>query len=301
LILVLWIPVTLAGAAAQVVRNGLQASLTTSLGALGAAYVRFLFGLPFAVVLWLATLWVSGSASPDMTAIAWRWSFIGAVAQIAATALMLVVMQRRAFGVAYAYIKTEPVVVAILGAVVLRDMLPAAAWGAIALVTAGVVLTAVRPSDFGKLVGEGWTAAGGILAGALFGLSAIAFRGSIEALGDAHFVLRALTILVVSLTIQTALLGAWLALRQPTTFITTLLHWRVSLAAGFIGALSSACWFIAFSLTAAANVRTLALVEMPLAAALSGRLSGRTMAAHELAGLGLVALGVALLLASAIT
>jgi drug/metabolite transporter (DMT)-like permease len=297
----LWIPVTLAGAAAQVMRNGLQSSLTASLGALGAAYVRFLFGLPFAVLLWLAALWVSGSSTPGVTAIAWRWSFVGAVAQIAATALMLMVMQRRAFGVAYAYIKTEPVVVAVLGALLLRDMLPAAAWGAIGLVTAGVVLTAVRPADFAKLIGEGRTAAGGIVAGALFGLSAIAFRAAIEDLGDSHFVLRALTVLVVSLTIQTALLGAWLAWRQPSTFVATLRHWRVSLAAGFIGALSSACWFIAFSLTAAANVRTLALVEMPLAAALSGRLSGRAMAGHEFAGLALVALGVALLLLSAIT
>src|SRR5690606_14510413 len=147
-----------------------------------------------AILFWLGALSISGSASPDMTAIAWRWTFVGAVAQIAATALMLMVMQRRAFGVAYAYIKTEPVAVAIMGALLLRDMLPAAAWGAIALVTAGVVLTAVPPSKLGKLVGEGRTAAGGIVAGALFGLSAISFRGAIEALGEDHFALRALTI-----------------------------------------------------------------------------------------------------------
>ena len=39
-----------------------------------------------------------------------------------------------------------------------------------------------------------------------------------------------------------------------------------------------------------------ALVEMPMAALLSGRLTGRRMAAHELAGLALVMLGVGLLL-----
>ena len=51
-----------------------------------------------------------------------------------------------------------------------------------------------------------------------------------------------------------------------------------------------------FSLTPAANVRTLALIELPMVALFSGRLTGQKMARHELAGLGVVMAGVALLL-----
>jgi uncharacterized membrane protein len=57
--------------------------------------------------------------------------------------------------------------------------------------------------------------------------------------------------------------------------------------------------FCALSLTPAANVRTLALIEMPLAALLSGKLTGKKMAGHELAGLTLVAIGMLMLLLAA--
>ena len=136
----------------------------------------------------------------------------------------------------------------------------------------------------------------GIAAGGLFGLSAIAFRAAIGALSDGGYLIRSLTMLVVTLGIQAGLLGLWLTFRDREAFIGSLREWRTSLGAGFMGALASAFWFTAFSLTAAANVRTLALAEMPLAAALSGKLTGQGMARHELIGLALVMLGVGLLL-----
>ena len=50
-----WIPITIRAAFAQPVRNATQTSLIASLGAPGATLVRFLYGLPFAL-LWFA-LW----------------------------------------------------------------------------------------------------------------------------------------------------------------------------------------------------------------------------------------------------
>lgn len=297
----LWVPFTLAGAVAQVLRNGAQASLTAKIGTLGATQVRFVFGLPFAAVFLVLALWVGDVALPRMVPSAWAWTALGAVSQIFATALMLLVMHRRAFGVAYAYIKAEPVLVAVLGVVLLGDHLPPLAWAAIALVTAGVLVASIAPGEFRELLGEGRMMAAGIAAGGLFGLSAIGFRGAIEALGDGHFVIRSLTVLVASLAIQVALLGCWLLVRDRKAFTGSLREWRQSFAAGLLGAVASACWFIAFSLTPAANVRTLALVEMPMAALLSGRLTGKGLAGHELAGLATVAVGVALLFASAAT
>ena len=46
----LWIPVTLVASVAQTARNALQKNLTATLGTVGATHVRFLYGLPFAVV-----------------------------------------------------------------------------------------------------------------------------------------------------------------------------------------------------------------------------------------------------------
>lgn len=292
----LWIPVTLAASAAQVLRNGAQASLTGKIGTLGATQVRFVFGLPFAVLFLLAGLAITGEHVPHVGTAALRWGVLGAVAQISATALMLWVMHRRAFGVAYAYIKTEPVIVALLGVLLLGDRLPALGWVAVVVVTAGVLLASVKPGEFARLLSERGMIAAGVAAGGLFGLSAIAFRGAIAALPEGGFVIRSLTMLAITLAIQAGLLGLWLALRDRPAFMGSLREWRQSIGAGFLGALASAFWFTGFALTAAANVRTLALVEMPMAALLSGRLTGRRMAAHELAGLALVMLGVGLLL-----
>lgn len=295
----LWVPFTLAAAAGQVVRNGAQAQLTAKIGTLGATQVRFVFGLPFAIAFLGLALLFTGEPLPPVNAAALGWALLGGASQIAATALMLVVMNRRAFGVAYAYIKTEPVLVAVLGAILIGDRLSAPTWLAIATVTLGVLLASTKAGEVRDLVREGRMIATGLLAGAFFGLSAIAFRGAIIALPEGGFLIRPLTVVVMSLSIQTGLLGLWLALRDRAAFVASLREWRVSIWAGFLGAFASAGWFIAFSLTAAANVRTLALVELPLAALLSGRLTGRRTEPRELAGLGVVLAGLALLLVTA--
>lgn len=297
----LWIPITIAGAVAQVVRNGAQASLTGKIGTLGATQVRFVFGLPFALLFLGVALWASGSALPAIGPVSLGWVTLGAVSQIGATALMLLVMHRRAFGVAYAYIKTEPVIVALLGVMLLGDHLPPLAWLAVMVVTGGVLLASVKPSQFRLLFSEGPMIAAGVGAGALFGLSAISFRGAIGALDEGSFFIRAMTMVAISLAIQSALLGLWLAARDRAVFVASLREWRHSIGAGFLGAVASVCWFTAFSLTPAANVRTLGLIEMPLAAVLSGRLSGKAMAWHELLGMIVVMAGVAMLLVSLAT
>jgi drug/metabolite transporter (DMT)-like permease len=297
----LWVPITVAGAAAQVLRNGAQASLTSKIGTLGATQVRFVFGVPFAVLFLIAMLLITDARVPPIGPVALGWVTLGAVAQIAATALMLLVMNRKAFGVAYAYIKTEPVIVALLGVLLLGDRLPPLGWLAVGVVTAGVLLASVKPSQVTALFSEGPMIAAGVCAGALFGLSAISFRGAIGALDEGSFLLRAMTMVAVSLGIQSMLLGIWLGLRDRAVFIASLREWRQSLGAGFLGASASVCWFTAFSLTPAANVRTLALVEMPLAALLSARLSGKAMQRHELLGFAVVLGGVAMLFASLAT
>ena len=292
----LWVPITLAAAAAQVLRNGAQASLTARIGTLGATQVRFVYGLPFALLILLAAVLFSGETLPPIRAEALRWAVLGATAQIGATALMLMVMQRRAFGIAYAYIKTEPAIVAVLGVLLLGDRLPALGWLAVLVVTGGVLVASVKPGEFARLLGERGMIVAGMASGGLFGLSAIGFRGAINALGEGSFVVRALTMLVVALAIQVGMLGLWLALRDRDAFAGSLREWRRSLAAGFLGATASAGWFMAFALTAAANVRTLSLVEMPLAALFAGWLTGKRTKGHELAGMMIVMAGVGLLL-----
>lgn len=292
----LWVPFTLAAALAQVLRNAVQSRLSARIGTLGGTQVRFVFGLPFALLLFALLCGLTGEQLPMLSRAALGWALLGGIAQIVATALMLAVMGKRDFGVAYAYIKTEPITVAIMGLVLLGDGLPALGWIAVIVVTCGVILASLRKDDGARRLAEFKPMLVGVGSGALFGLSAIAFRGAIDAVPQGSFMMRSLLMLVVSLSIQTAILGAWFAARDLAPFLGSLREWRLSLIAGALGALASAGWFIAFSLSIAANVRTLALIEMPVVALVSRRLSGHWLSAREAAGFVLITGGVALLL-----
>src|SRR5271169_1390928 len=92
----LWAVFTVIAAAAQTVRNAAQRELTAKLGTVGATHVRFLFGLPFAIVFLVAVL-ATGTALPHPAAGFWPWMLDGALTQIAATALMLAAMGERSF------------------------------------------------------------------------------------------------------------------------------------------------------------------------------------------------------------
>jgi uncharacterized membrane protein len=71
--------------------------------------------------------------------------------------------------------------------------------------------------------------------------------------------------------------------------------WRPSLFAGFMGALASQFWFLAFAIATAASVRTLALVEVLFAQAISKFIFKQPTTVREGVGIVLVVIGVALL------
>ena len=147
------------------------------------------------------------------------------------------------------------------------------------------MLASLREGGLSEAFSDWRAVAVGVGGGALFGLSAIAFRGSIDAIPEGGYIIRSLTMLVVSLAMQSAILAIWFILRDMRAFTDSLREWRLSVMAGFLGALASAGWFIAFSLTNAANVRTLALIEMPFVAFVSYRLPGRWLGPREWMGL----------------
>lgn len=291
----IWVAATLIAAVAQTARNAAQAGLTARIGTIGATSVRFIFGLPFAAMALLCL-----SVLADLPPIGPRtlaFTALGAAAQIAATAFMLLTMRGQSFGIATALMKTEPVTLAIIGAVVLAEPLGPARMTAIAMATLGVVLGS----------GARWSRAGlgpvltGLVAGALFGLSAVGFRGALLSLPPGGYVVHALTILVLTLALQSAAMLIWLVMADRAALHGIVAEWRVSLLAGALGAFASLFWFIGFALTPAANVRTLALVEVVFAQIVSGRVFRERTSKRQLAGMALIVAGVGLLLAVATT
>jgi len=289
----LWSVFTIIAAAAQTARNAMQRELTATLGTVGATHVRFLFGFPFGLLSLAGVLLVTGSALPHPRLAFWPWIFDGFLAQIAATALMLKAMNDRSFVVIIAYIKTEPVQVALFGLVLLGDKVTPFLAIAILIATAGVIVMSLNPGTV--QAGGMRPTLIGLISGGMFGLSAIGYRGAILELHLANYVVAATFTLAVGLIFQSILLSAYLALRNPGVLKAIFRAWRPSIFAGFMGALASQFWFLAFAIASAASVRTLALVEVLFAQGISKFVFKQPTTAREAIGIALLVIGVALL------
>ena len=291
----LWVVFTVLAAAAQTARNAMQRELTAALGTVGATHVRFLFGFPFALVFLAGVLIATGYPLPQPRLVFIPWVLVGALAQIVATALMLAAMSDRSFVVTIAYIKTEAVQAAVFGLIFLGDPLTLGMAIAIVVATAGVVIMSFKSAGAAMQGGLRPTLLG-LAAGAMFALSATGYRGAILSLEHPNFVLAATFTVTVGLVLQAALLTLYLAVRDRAVLTAIARAWRPSLFAGFMGATASEFWFLAFALTSVANVRTLALIEVLFAQAISYFVIKQSTSKREALGMSLIVAGVALLI-----
>jgi drug/metabolite transporter (DMT)-like permease len=284
----LWALFTVIAAASQTLRNATQRELTTKLGTVGATHVRFLFGLPFAVLFLVIVLAATGEPLPAPGGVFWAWVLDGALAQIAATALMLAAMNDRSFVVVYAYIKTEPIQAALVGLIFLGDVVTLPMAAAILISVTGVVIMALKP---GTPLGIKATILG-LAAGGMFAISAVGYRGAILSLGLPDYLMAATFTMAVGLAVQVALLSVYLVLRDPGVMRAIFQHWKPSVLAGFLGAFASQFWFLAFALATAASVRTLALVEVMFAQAISSFVFKQPTTRRESIGIVLIVVGI---------
>ena len=289
-----WVVATLLASSAQTLRNAMQRDLIGALGAVGAAQVRFLFGLPFAVVFLIGMLAATGLPAPPMTFAIIAWTAFGAFSQVIATAMMLAAMRTRSFVVAVALTKTEPAQVAFFALIALNDRPTLALVAAIALAMIGVAMVSVHGR--GDLAADWRSSALGLASATFFAFAAIGFRAAVTGVDSPSRPLSASVILVLGLTIQAATLALYLGLFDRAEARAILGAWRSSLIAGFMGALASQFWFIAFALTDAARVRTLALIEVPLAQLVSLKLFREPPSLREGLGMALIVLAAGILI-----
>ena len=296
-----WIPATLIAAIAQTGRNAAQSNLTRILSPIGAAHIRFLYALPFACIFLPVILYLTGEPLPDIRNLRF-FSFIclGSVLQVTATALMLWAMEKQSFSVVTAIMKTEPVQIALFAVIFLHEHFPLTVWIAIFIATAGVLVTVMKPGKSAPIGNPEQSrlkaVLAGILAGAFFAFTTLAFQVAIRELTGHSAFVQASTSLVASLFVQTIILFVLMLVFKRPALIGSFKLWRSSLGVGFLGAAASQFWFIAFALASAANVRTLGLVEVLVAYFVSRRLLHQDTSRQEIAGMILIVLGVGLML-----
>jgi drug/metabolite transporter (DMT)-like permease len=296
----LWIPITISAALFQTWRTALQQKLRGALSVNAAAFVRFLYGAPFALLFLLLWSGATGQAIPAPNAWFVLLCATGGLAQIIGTSLLIRAFGYRNFAVGTAYSKTEAVQGAVAAWIILGEALSPLAWGGVALGAAGV-LTLSLPKQ-GMAIGDVLRSAAqpaalcGLGAGAGFAIASIFFKMANFALPGDDPILRALATLTVTNVLQTLMLGAWVARAEPEQFRLSFASWRSAGWVGLLSAAGSSCWFSAFALAPVALVRALGQVEMIFTLAFSRLYLREAVRRADVSGLVLVVFGVVLIL-----
>ncbi|TDH38094.1 DMT family transporter [Pseudohoeflea suaedae] len=262
-----WIAITIAAAFLQNIRSSLQKHLKGAMGTTGATFVRFGFGLPFAIFFVLALHLIGGyDWPPHFPAVFFVWVAVAALAQITAQALLIQLFSHRNFAVGTAYSRTEPAQAALFGLVFLSDGVSPVTLLAIAISLVGVMLISVARSPISpkSLVMSIFTRTAGIglASGLFFGLAAVGYRGASLSLGGPNFMMQAAITLLAAIFLQTLVMTAWMLWKNPEEIGRIRTAWKVSAFVGAAGATASFGWFMAMTLQTAAVVKALAQIEL---------------------------------------
>ncbi|MBL3570760.1 EamA/RhaT family transporter [Rhodovulum sp. BSW8] len=292
----LWVIVTLGAAAVQTVRFMLQKRLRgLGLSTAGATFSRFVFAAPLAAAGLAALLAIRGEALPGLTPAFWAHAATGGLAQIIATFATVALFSERSFAVGMAFTKTEAIQVAAFSALLLGEPVSAPGMAAIAVGVLGVIALS-RPPGGWRGAGVSYRALGlGLLAGGLFGLSAIGYRGATLQVDNADPLLRALMALSCVTAMQTLAMAAWMAWREPGELARVARTWTSVLPVGVAGVLGSAGWFTAFALQNAAYVRSLGQVELIFSILASVLVFKEKLRAAEIFGMALLLVSILML------
>jgi drug/metabolite transporter (DMT)-like permease len=288
-----WIVATLFAAFMQNLRFLLQRHLrVSSLSTMGATWARFAFAMPMVAVALGFYLAATHQTLPGATPAFWAYTVTGAIAQMLATACVVALFSRRTFAVGITLKKTEVILTALIGLIVLGEGVSPSVVVAIAVGFVGVVLLSDPPPGEVALP---WTArifnaasGYGLASGLLFGVSAVCYRGATLSLLGGDELLRAATALLAATIVQTVSLGLWLHVRETGQIGRVFAAWRVAAPMGLTSMLGSLGWFTAFALQTAALVKALGQVELVFTFLFSVFWLRERSSAKEIAGIALI-------------
>ena len=295
-----WIWVAILASISQSFRTAQQKNLKSRLGDFGASYVRFSYALPFAWIWLLGYSFFKKTPIPDLNYIFIFWVTVAGVLQIIFTVLLIKLFSHRTFAAGTAFSKTEVIQVAffealIIGYVVSFQIGFALIIGFVAIVLLSIVKGQISFSNlleslFSKQAGLG------LSSGAFLALCSVCFRAATDSLEGNDLIVKAGTTLGISLVLQTALMGVWMQMNAKSELILTLKEWKRSSIVGFFGALTSFCWFYAFSANAVAPVRAIGQIELIFALVISIFFFQERPSWKEFSAIGLLLLSIILVL-----
>lgn len=260
----LWVIITILAAFSQNLRSTFQKKLQSDLSDIGATNVRFLFGLPFAIIYFL---FLHNSYEVTLTSIPNKFilfTILGGVSQIIATFLLLKIFNYKNFAVGTTYSKTEPIQALFFSILILGETISYMGVIGIIIGIFGVIFISYKSNklSYDNKPDSKTSIYLGLLSGALFGIAAVMFRGASLSLNLDNLLYSSGLTLLVALFIQTTLLGIYLIITDKNQILLSFDNLKDCTIVGFFGALASMCWFYAMSIQNVAYVRALGQIEL---------------------------------------
>lgn len=294
----LWIVLSIAAAGFQTLRFMLQKQLSLgTLSAGGATFARFAYSAPLVVLGLAGYLAWHDVAVPRLSGAFWAYALTGALTQVLATWCVVALFSARNFAVGITFKKTEVILTALVGLIILGDQIGIAAWCAIVVGLIGVLIL----SDNAGLPGfslrriANRAAALGLASGGFFAVSAVAYRGATLEIANDDPLLRAGIALAVVTTSQMLGMAAWLSWRESGQLTAVWQARRVAIWIGITSMGGSLCWFTAFTLQAAALVFAVGQVEVIFSLVASVLVFRERTSPRELWGIALLTLSILML------
>ncbi len=290
-----WILFTVFAAAMQSIRTAGQKSLSQSITPMSATLVRYVFGLPIAL-LYLYSLTGSHFVPSVAKALAMpeflQPAVLAGIFQIVATALLIRVFRYRNFMVGTSFAKTESIQTAMLGMIFFSTSLTLWGWVAVVLGVVAVWFMAMpsrkEPWDI-EAIGIG------LASGASFALTSLWIRQASLTLPFDTMTSAGITLVLV-VSFQSVLCVIYTAVRTPADFLNIAQRWPLAVFVGVTSALGSIGWFTAMSWQNPALVKSLGQVEMLFTAALTLRYFREQVRWVEWLGVVLLMISVTILI-----
>jgi drug/metabolite transporter (DMT)-like permease len=291
-----WIVFTLLAVVMQSVRTAAQKQVAQSISAQAATLARYLFGLPFAILYFLALKNFYLDEVIAGNVVFYRAAILAAVAQIFATVFLIKALTLRNFAVGTAMAKTEALLTAILGAVFFSAVLSVTAYLSVLVGVVGVLVASNWKLSLHDLT-ENESIKYGVGAGLGFALASLWIREASMSL-DVPRLLSASAVLLFMVSIQTVMCFLYVFFRERSQLFLLMHRWKSCLFIGFTSLAGSVGWFTAMSLQDAALVKTLGQTEFVVTLLITYFYFGERITLKECLGILLVAIIVILLIAA---
>ena len=296
----LWIIATLCAATFQTIRFALQKILADgNLSPLGATYSRFIFAAPLISLFSIFFLAATDVSLPNLESQFLLFAVSGGLAQILATVCVILVFKSRNFAVGITLKKTEVILTAFVGLILIGEGVSTVSMSLICLGGLGVFFLSKKVPAVGRskvnLLNK--SAVYGLLSGLLFAISAVCYRSAtLSVVSDLVYLRSGFTLLIVILS-QSFVMTVWLALFEPGQIKLVWLERKKGFWVGATSLGGSFCWFTAFTLQNAAYVKAVGQIELIFSLLITTLFFKERILSREILGMlliGISALGLIL-------